>query len=180
MLRIKVPTQPLRPYQCHQDRVGIDTPHEDTDDLAVLIALGAVFHGREREARADRRLDGGTGRGDEVAQLVGGADDEGADGPRRELHQMDGDHTPGTLYHELLEEGGGHDGFIVDEGVGVEQGAADDADHDDGEAAAEDLTRPAAEGAAAEGTEVGDDLRDGHGGLGELELVLEHCRVEIL
>jgi len=50
---------------------------------------------------------------------------------------MDGDHTPCALHAELLEEGGGDDGFAGRESVGVEEGTADDADDDDREAAAE-------------------------------------------
>lgn len=93
---------------------------------------------------------------------------------------MNGDDTPGSLDHELLEEGGGHDAFVLDEGVRVEEGAADDADDYYGEAAAEDLGGPAAEGAAGESAEVGDDLGDCDAVFGEVELVAEHGGVEVL
>lgn len=180
MFRIKVPTQTLRTSERQQNRIRKDAPHENANDLAVIVAVGHRLGRRQREALADSRLDGRTRRGDQVTQLVGGTDDKGADGTGREFHEVNGDHAPGALYHELLEEGGGHDGFVFDEGVGVEEGAADDADDDYGEAAAEDLTGPAAEGAAGEGAEVGDDLGDCDAVLGEIELVAEHGGVEIL
>jgi len=50
---------------------------------------------------------------------------------------VNGNNTPRALHAELLEEGGGDDGFAGGESVGVEEGAADGADDDDGKAAAE-------------------------------------------
>lgn len=44
---------------------------------------------------------------------------------------MDWDNAPGTLDAELLEEGGGNDGFAGGERVRVEECAADDGNEDD-------------------------------------------------
>lgn len=88
--------------------------------------------------------------------------------------------APSTLDAKLLEEGRCHDALGLDEGVGVEEGAAYDAHHDDCEATAKDLTRPTAERAAKDGAKVGDDLGYGDGVLGEVVLFLEHGRVEVL
>lgn len=180
MVRIKVPTQTLRTRNRQQNHIRKDTPHEDANDLSILVAVGRGLGRRQREPLADGRLDSRTGRGDKVTQLVGGTDDEGADGSWGELHEVDGDNAPGALHAELLKEGGGHDALVLDEGVRVEESAADDADYDDGEAAAEDLAGPAAEGAARQGAQVGDDLGDGDGVLGEFELVAQHGGVQIL
>lgn len=180
MIGIKVPAQTLGSSNRQQNHIRKDTAHEDANDLAVLVAVGRSLGGWQRESLADGRLDGRTGRGHEVTELVRSTDDEGTNGTRRELHQVNGDHTPGTLHTELLKESGGHDAFVLDEGVGVEEGAADDADRDDGEASAKDLAGPAAECAASQGAQVGDDLGDRDGVLRELELVAEHSGVQIL
>ena len=135
---------------------------------------------RQREAFADRRFDRGAGRRDQISKLIGRADGERADGSGRELHQVDRDHAPGALYAELLEEGGGHHVGRSDEGVRVQKCTADDADDDDGEAAAEDLTGPAAESAARQGSKVGDNLRDRNFVGREAKLTLEQCRIQIL
>ena len=137
------------------DDIGEDAAHEDTNHFTVFIPFGhdalGADEGREGEAFADGAFDGGGGGGDEVAELVGCADDEGAEGARGELHEVDGDDAPGALDAELFEEGGGHDFVAAGEGVGVEQGAADDGDEDDAEAATEDLGG------------IADDSSAGHG-----------------
>ena len=93
---------------------------------------------------------------------------------------MNGDDTPRALDAELLEEGGRGDLLGAREGVGVQQGAADDGDDDDTKAAAEDLAAVADQSAAGEGAEVGDDLSDGDSVGVEVVLVFEHGRVEVL
>lgn len=122
-----------------ENDVGVDAAHEDANDLAVVVAGNALCGGRQREALADAGLDGGRRGGDEVAQLVGGADDKGPEGAGGQLHQVDGNDAPGALDAELLEEGGGHDGGVVHESVWVEQAAADNAAADDAEPTADGL-----------------------------------------
>ena len=64
---------------------------------------------------------------------------------------MDGNDAPSSLDAELLEEGGGDDVLAADEGVWVEEGAADDGDEDDAEAATKDLAGVADDGPAGHG-----------------------------
>jgi len=112
--------------------------------------------------------------------LVGGTHDEGAEGSRGELHQVDRDHAPGALDAELLEEGGGDDGVAGGVSVWIQKRAADDRDEDYGEAAAEDLRAVPDYGAARHGAEVRYYLRDGHGVRAEIVLIGQHGWVEIL
>lgn len=180
MADVEFAAQMLGSEKGEQQGVCVDATHEDANDLAVLVPLDALFRGRQREALPETGLDGGRGRRDEVAELVGGADDKGAKGAGRQLHEVDGDDAPGALDAELLEKGGGHDGLVADEAVGVQQGAANDAAEHDAEAAADRLAAEADDGAARHGAQVGDDLRHRHSRLAEAELVLEHGRVQIL
>lgn len=180
MRDIKLTSQSLGADQCHQNRISIHTPHEDTNDLAILVPLGTILRGWQGEPFPDRGLDRRTSRRDQVAQLVGRTHREGANSTRRQLHQVDGDDTPCALHAELFKEGGGHDVVVRDKGVGVEERAANNANEDDGEAATEDLTGPAAGGTTSQGAEVSDDLGDGDGIGGEVELILKHGWVEIL
>ena len=185
VLNGEVPGAALGADEGQEDDVGVDAAHEDADDLAVVEAAGdlaglGVAQGRQWEALAQRRLDGAGGRRGQVAQLVRGADDEGAERARRQLHQVDRDHAPGALHAELLEEGGGDDGVRGRECVGVEQAAAQDADDDDAEAAAEDLRAVAHHRAAGHGAEVRHHLGHRHGVGGEAELVGQHGRVQVL
>lgn len=163
-----------------ENDVGVDAAHEDADDLAVVVAGNALCGGRQGELLADAGLDGGRRRGDEVAQLVGRADDKGPKGTGRQLHQVDGDDAPGALDAELLEEGGGHDGGVVDKRVGVEQGAADNAAADDAEATADGLAQETNKRSSSHGAQVSHNLRDGDFVGAEAELVGQHGRVQIL
>lgn len=160
--------------------VGVDAAHEDADDLAVVVAGNALCGGRQGEALANTGLNGGRRRGDEVAQLVGRADDKGPESTGRQLHQVDGDDSPGALDAELLEEGGGHDGGIVHESVWVEQRAADNAAADDAESTADGLTQETNNRSTSHGAQVGHNLRDGDLVGAEVELVGQHGRVQIL
>src|ERR1700733_4508338 len=70
--------------------------------------------------------------GDQVAELIGEAGKGGAHGAGRELAEVGGDHTPGSLNHELHEEGsasqrerGTRERVERDHGEG-EQGGGDD------------------------------------------------------
>ena len=162
-----------------ENDIGVDAAHEDADDDAVLIALGLAL-GWEGEAFANRRFDGRGGGGDEIAELIRGPDDEGAEGAGRQLHEVDGNDTPGALHAELLEEGCRDDALATDEGVRVQKGAAENGDDDDGEAATEDLRRVTDERAACHGTEIGYDLSNGDGICREIVLVRQHRRVQIL
>ena len=105
---------------------------------------------------------------------------EGAEGSWGKFHEVDGDDPPGALDAELFEKGRGYDFGVADVRVGVEDGAADDGDDNDGEAPAEDLRAVADDRAACHGAEVGDDLGDGDGVSGELVLILQHERIEVL
>lgn len=75
--------------------------------------------GWQGKALADRGFNRGTGRRDQIAQLVGRSHREGANCSRRQLHQMNGDHPPCALHAELLKERRSHDVGRGDEGVGV-------------------------------------------------------------
>lgn len=180
MRDIKLTAQLLWPKEGNNNDIGVDASHKDANDLAIVVAMLDLLRRWQGEPLPDRRLDGRAGRRNKVTQLVRSTDSKGTDRTRRKLHQMDGDDAPCALHAELLEEGSRHDGFVVHEGIGVQQGTTDDGDDDDGEAAAKDLTRPAAEGTAGQGTEVGDDLGDGDGVGGEAELVRQHGGIEVL
>ena len=117
---IELATQMLGTNKRQHDNVGIHAPHEDADDLAVVVATGAALGLAEGETLADARLDGGGSRRNKVTELVGCSDDESAEGAGGQFHEMDGDDTPCALDAELLEECGGHDGLGTDECVRVE------------------------------------------------------------
>lgn len=112
--------------------------------------------------------------------MVGGSDYEGAEGAGGEFHEVDGDDAPCPLHAELLEKGGGDDGMARGEGVGVEEGTADDADEDDGEAASEDLGGVADYGAASHCAQVSNDLGNSYCVGAEVKLVRQHGWIEIL
>lgn len=180
MRDIKLAAQFLGPKEGNNNDIGVDASHEDADNLAIVVAVLDLLGRRQGEPLPNGRLDGRASRRNEVTQLVRGTDNKGTDRAGRKLHQMDGDDTPSALHAELLEEGRRHDGFGMHKGIGVQQGTADDGDGDDGEPAAKDLTRPAAEGTTGQGAEIGDDLGDGDGVGGEFELVRQHGGVEVL
>ena len=75
---LHVPTPVLRSDESEDDDIGIDGAHEDTDDLAVLVASRLAQRGQGK-ALPDGGFDGTAGRGYEVAELVGGTHDEGAE-----------------------------------------------------------------------------------------------------
>lgn len=177
---VKALAQLLGAKDGQDNDVGVDAAHEDADDLAVVVAGNALCGGRQGEALANAGLDGGRRRGDEVAQLVGGADDKGPKGTGRQLHQVDGDDAPGALDAELLEKGGGHDGRVVHKSVWVEQSAADNAAADDAESTADGLAQETNERSSSHGTQVGHNLRNGDLVGAEGELVGQHGRVQIL
>lgn len=89
--------QILGPEQRSAYNHRIDTPHKNANDQAVVVSVrgaGGGFQGGKREALADGGFDGGGGGRGQVAELVGGADDEGAERARGELHEVDGDDAP--------------------------------------------------------------------------------------
>ena len=64
----------------------------DRDDYAIVVScnrLATHVLGRQWEAFANRSLDGRTGGGYKVTKLVAGADNEGPEASRAELHEMD-------------------------------------------------------------------------------------------
>ena len=75
---------------------------------------------------------------------------------------MNGDDAPGTLNAELLEESGSNDSTARSKGVRVEKGATDDTHADDGKTTTEALRTVADNGSTSDGSEVGNDLDDGH------------------
>ena len=93
---------------------------------------------------------------------------------------MNGDHAPSSLHTELLEKGCGHDAFVADKCVWVEEGSADDGHDDDAEASAENLAAVAYHRTSCHGAKVGHDLRDGHRVGREVVLILQHQRVNVL
>ena len=176
---VKVPAAVLRAHEREQDYIGIHAAHEDADDQAVLVPRDLALR-RERELLADGGLNGRAGGRHEVAELVAGADDEGAEAAGGQLHEVDGYDAPGALDAELLEEGCGDDGVAAGEGVGVEQRAAEDAHDNDAQPATEDGGTVADECAACHSAEVGNDLSDGDTVGTEVVLVAQHRRVQIL
>ena len=179
ILNHKASPEILRTDESKENNVGVDTAHENTHYKPVLVTSNLALW-RQGEARTDRCLDGGRSRRNQVAELVGCADDEGPERSRTELHQVDGDHTPGSLDAELFEERSCDDGFRGDEAVGVQEGGSDNADDDDGEPAPEDLRAIADDRPSGHGAEVCDDLRYGDGVGAEVELVRQQGWVEIL
>ena len=149
------------------------------DDFSVLVPFDVALR-RQREALADRGLDGRAGGGDEVTELVGGADDEGPERARRQLHQVDRDHAPSALHTELFEERRSNNTLVADESIRVQQRAANNRDDDDREPAPEDLRAVPHNGASSHSTQVRYDLRDSDGVGREVVLVLDHEGVDIL
>lgn len=176
---IKVPAPVLRANKCQKNDIRIHTPHEDANDKSILVSLRLAL-GREREPLTNRRFNRTTRTAHEVSKLVTSTDNKRPEATRAQFHKMDGNHAPGALDTELLEEGGGNDALVGDEGVGVQQDAAENTHADYAEAAAEDGGAVADDGAAGHGAEVGDDLGDGYGVGGEVVLVGEHGWVQIL
>ena len=86
---------------------------------------------------------------------------------------MNGNDAPCALDAELLEKGNGHDLLAADEGVRVDEGAADDGDDDDAEPTAKYLGGVTNNGAASHGTKVGDDLGHGYGVGGKAILIFD-------
>lgn len=93
---------------------------------------------------------------------------------------MDGNNAPCTLDAELFEECGSHDPLIRDECVRVEKCAAHNADYNDAETPAESLAQISDRCTTSESTQIGDYLGYGNGISGEIELILEKSRVQIL
>lgn len=162
-----------------ENDIGVNTAHEDADDDTVLVTLGLALGGKG-ETFADGGFDGRGGGRDEVAELIRGPDDEGAEGAGRQFHEMDGDDAPGTLHAELLKKGGRDDALVRDESVWVQKRTTEDTDGDDGKATAEYLRRVADECSACHGTKVGHHLSDGDCIWREIVLVGQHRRIQIL
>ena len=93
---------------------------------------------------------------------------------------MDWDHAPCALHTKLLKVGRGHDLFVANEAIRVQYCTTDDRDEDNREAASEDLGGVPDEGTARHSAEISDHLCDGDGIGGEVVLVLQHGRVDIL
>lgn len=93
---------------------------------------------------------------------------------------MDGDDTPCALDAELLEERGGHDGFVSDEAVGVEERTAENAADHDAESSTDGLTAESNHGTASHCAEIGNNLGHSDGCFAEAKLVFEHSRVQVL
>lgn len=180
MISIELATQLLRTKERDDNDVRIHASHEDADNFAIVVTFGAGLGWRQGESFTNGWFDGWWGRWDQVTQLISSTDSEGTNGSGSQLHQVNGNHTPSTLYTELFEESRRHDGFVADEVVRVEESTTDDGDNDNRESSSEDLTSPSAEGTAGHGTEVRNDLSNGHGVGGETELGGKHGRVEIL
>ena len=66
------------------------------------------------------RFDGRRGRRCEVTKLVTGTNDKGAEAARRQLHEVDGNHSPRALHAELLEESGSDDSVGSSEAIWVQ------------------------------------------------------------
>jgi hypothetical protein len=179
VLDLEAALQVLGTDKCEQDDISVDTTHEDAHDETVIVARSLAYW-RKREAGTGGSFDGGGGRGNEVSELVGRPNHESAEGSRGEFHQVDRDDAPGTLDAELLEEGCGDDGVAGHEGVGVEKGASDDADEDDGKSASEDLRAVSDHCPTSHGSEIRDNLRNSDGIGAEAVLVGQHGWVEIL
>jgi hypothetical protein len=179
LFHIEAALEVLRPDECEHDDIQVHASHKDTHDQSVLIPRD-IFQRGQRETITEGGLDGRRSRGGQIPELVRSTDDESAERSRAQLHQVDRDNAPRALDTELLEEGCGHKCVGGGKRIGVQQGAANDGDEDDAEAAAEDLRAVTDNGAAGHGSQISDDLGDGDGVGGEIVLVGEECRVEIL
>lgn len=180
LARVERPAQMLRSEEREQNDVRVDAAHENADDGAVVVSLGARGRRRKRESLADGRFNRRTRRRNQVAQLVSSTDDKGPEGTRGQFHQVDGNDSPRTLHTELLEESGRNDTVVGHEGIRIEQCATDDANADDTNPTAEDLRAISNHSATGHGAEVGYNLGDGDIGCAKLVLVGEHGRIEIL
>lgn len=127
--------QLLRANKGQDSNVRQDGDHKDADDLAIVVDLGLTVR-RQRILCSGCRLDSSGSAGDEVAELVGGTQEEGGETGRAELEHVRGDDAPAALDPEQLEEGNDHDGLVPHVAVGVEECAGDHAGQDQCEAAA--------------------------------------------
>lgn len=90
----------FRSKESQKDHVGECTSHENRDNGSVLVPLDglAVFvDWWEREALANPGFDGRACRRDQVAELVRRSDHEGSEAAGTQFHEMDGNHTPGSV-----------------------------------------------------------------------------------
>ena len=175
-----IPLHIFGPEESQREKIDIDTSHENTYNLAVIIPLLSMGAIGKRESLANGGLDGGAGARNQVTQLVARADGEAAEGGGGQLDEVNGDDAPGALDEELLEEGGGDDGARGDEGIGEEEGSAADAAGEDAETTAEDLGGEADAGAAEDGAEVGRHLGGSDHVRREAELGPQHLGIEVL
>lgn len=76
---VKLAAQVLGSEKGKKQGICVDAAHEDADNLAVVVALDALFGGRQWELLAETSFDGGRCRGDQVTELVGSTDDKGAE-----------------------------------------------------------------------------------------------------
>lgn len=169
----------LRADKGQDDDIDVDAGHEDADNLAVLVAEGLAL-GRKRESLADAGLDGGRSGGDKVAELVGGTDHEGTEGTGGQFHEMDGDDAPGALDAELFEERRSDDGSVVDVGVRVQKSSPNNGNEDDRESTSEYLRAVSDHRSSSHGAKVGHYLGNSDRIGGEVVLVGQHGRVQIL
>ena len=177
---VKLPPQVLRSNESQGNNINVDTAHENSNDLAIVVPWGSVRSGGERELLANARLDGRRSRRHKVTQLVGSTNHKSSESSGRQLHQVDGNYTPSTLDTELLEKRGGHNSIITDKTVGVQKSTTNNAAADDGEATAHRLTAVSHNGTTSHSTKIGDNLSDSDLALAETKLALQHGRIQIL
>ena len=93
---------------------------------------------------------------------------------------MNRNHTPGALNTELLKESRGDNALAGNKGVRIQESAANDTHDNNTESSTEDLTAETDNSTTEHCAEVGDDLSDGDRIGTEIELVLQHRRVQVL
>ena len=120
-------------------------------------------------------------RSDESAELVGESGGRGADGRGRELGEIGGHDSPGTLDHELHEDGASGEG---DGGVPVsperDNGQSEERGGDDGALAAPVFREQTKDKTAGDGAEAVEDADEADGLRREVHLDGEEGGVDVL
>ena len=122
--------QSFRSDDNQDNDVGQDSTHQDGDYLAVIITLRLAVW-RQWELDRGSGFDGGGSAGNEIAELIGRADEKGRQSGWAELDQMRRNDSPSSLNAEKLEEGGRDDAVVCQEAVRVQNRPSDDAGHDE-------------------------------------------------
>lgn len=153
---LEAPAALLRTEHSSENNTEGDDGSSNAHDGAVGLDLVAVLDGDEGVLSdgVDNLSRGGRNH---VSDLVGDTREGGSEGRRRQLVEVDGNDTPGTLNKELHEEARGAEAALT---LGEDPGGNEDTSHeggdDDGASAADELTGVSDDGA----TDAGANLHD--------------------